>query len=547
MSIANTAIEYLRMGMSVIPVGKDKKALIPWRDFQKVRPTEEQVEQWFTSFPHANIAIITGQISDLTVIDCDSQAAVDSFASQYSGRTPCVKTPKGMHFYFKYLEGSRNGARVLTDTDIRSEGGYVVAPPSSNGDGIPYEWVYNIKLGCDSISTTYSFISLLAFTRAQGSESLNTAESQRVQLVTTSHDYYIQGRRDEDIFHAANCLVKGNAEPDFIKKTLEILSKSCNPPFPDKDIEAKIQSALDRAGRRQGTLTEELKWWIESQTGQWRVTDWYHESHIVTKQEKHATIQALKRFCIEGLIESCGERSGNYRNIDKTDNEQQWWLDEGKPLPIKFPLGVENFAKVYQGNIILLEGQKSQGKSTFSFEFARLNKGLYPGITQYQNIEMVNSEIKERFKSYEDEGICTQGSWREHLKIIKQTSDWHDKIIPDGINIIDYLLEYDKPFILPRYIFAIHKKLTTGIALVSVQRDPYKPYPTGGRGVRDIPRLCLSLINHEMRIEDAKSFWPTDFGNPTGMSIKYKQIKWCKWISDGTWDRTEERKYAQFK
>ena len=136
--------------------------------------------------------------------------------------------------------------------------------------------------------------------------------------------------------------------------------------------------------------------------------------------------------------------------------------------------------------------------------------------------------------------------WPKFLKIIKRTSDWADKIEPDSINIVDYLVEYEKAYILPKFIFDIHKKLKKGMAVCVVQRDPFKPYPVGGRGVRDIPRLVISLINHWLRLEDVKSFWETKFGNPSGLSIKYKQIAYCKWEADGGWERTEEKKYHAF-
>ena len=42
-----------------------------------------------------------------------------------------VKTPHGMHLYFTYIEGSKNSVGVIgAGIDIRSEGGFVVAPPT---------------------------------------------------------------------------------------------------------------------------------------------------------------------------------------------------------------------------------------------------------------------------------------------------------------------------------------------------------------------------------------------------------------------------------
>ena len=76
MIILDAAIAYRRRGFSVIPIKpKDKKPLIGWEPFQKEPASEETIRNWFTSSPEANIAIITGQVSDLVVIDLDSEEA----------------------------------------------------------------------------------------------------------------------------------------------------------------------------------------------------------------------------------------------------------------------------------------------------------------------------------------------------------------------------------------------------------------------------------------------------------------------------------------
>lgn len=55
------AVQYLEMGYSVIPVGVDKKAKIPWEKYQHEHPTQEDLEKWFLDNPRNNIAIVTGK------------------------------------------------------------------------------------------------------------------------------------------------------------------------------------------------------------------------------------------------------------------------------------------------------------------------------------------------------------------------------------------------------------------------------------------------------------------------------------------------------
>lgn len=124
------ALGYLRTGKSIFPCGVNKQPLVDWKQYQTKRPTIEDVEKWWTEFPDANIAIVTGRISGISVIDCD-------LGSDYRGFPPTVTVRTGSggyHLYYKYLEGLGSKVSFMPHVDIRSDGGYVVAYPSVTMD-----------------------------------------------------------------------------------------------------------------------------------------------------------------------------------------------------------------------------------------------------------------------------------------------------------------------------------------------------------------------------------------------------------------------------
>jgi putative DNA primase/helicase len=107
------------------------------------------ITRWWRRQPEANIGIATG--AGLLVLDVD--ATHDGFESlalledTYGALpdTPAVLTGSGgRHIYFRLPEGVtvRNSAGKLgPGLDVRGDGGYVVAPPSTHPNGQRYEWL----------------------------------------------------------------------------------------------------------------------------------------------------------------------------------------------------------------------------------------------------------------------------------------------------------------------------------------------------------------------------------------------------------------------
>ncbi|MCA9423378.1 MAG: bifunctional DNA primase/polymerase, partial [Nitrospira sp.] len=150
----NAVEAYRERGWSILPIRpRDKKPLCSWKEYQTRHPTQEELQFWFHDTEN-NIGIVAGKISNLTIVDCDSQEAIEFFerksaACGDSTDTYIVQTPKGRHYYFKFMPGSNNfQAKVeWPGIDLRSEGGYVVAPPSIHPSGKPYTVLHDKPLG----------------------------------------------------------------------------------------------------------------------------------------------------------------------------------------------------------------------------------------------------------------------------------------------------------------------------------------------------------------------------------------------------------------
>ncbi len=151
MNILNAAFDLWRRGLSVIPVPlpdsnhDGKTPVIRWREFQDRLPTESELGAWFDD--PCNIAVITGRISGVVVIDADSSEAI-RWATKTLPYTPWqTRTARGFHLWYRH-PGVRIGNRAKIDTrtsgrldlDVRGDGGYVIGPGSIHATGVQYEF-----------------------------------------------------------------------------------------------------------------------------------------------------------------------------------------------------------------------------------------------------------------------------------------------------------------------------------------------------------------------------------------------------------------------
>jgi putative DNA primase/helicase len=123
-----------------IPLGEKKPGCQSWAGRMEIKPDPETLAGWAAR--ESNIAIVTGAISGIVVLDLDSAEAVAEAEALGIPDTIRVRTAKGQHVYFQHPGGEvRNKAGLRMRWDIRGDGGYVVGPGSIHPTGARYEWI----------------------------------------------------------------------------------------------------------------------------------------------------------------------------------------------------------------------------------------------------------------------------------------------------------------------------------------------------------------------------------------------------------------------
>lgn len=157
-ALLDEALRLASLGYRVFPLRPNSKS--PWRNSHGCKDAttdKAKIESWWTGSPQANIGIACGD--GLLALDVDPGAIkadperVAQLELDWAGQ-PRSQTPrKGFHFYMQTPKGVviRNWVGAIgKGIDIRTDGGYVVAPPSYvvdpakeiDGD---YEWIDRLE------------------------------------------------------------------------------------------------------------------------------------------------------------------------------------------------------------------------------------------------------------------------------------------------------------------------------------------------------------------------------------------------------------------
>lgn len=524
---AKTMLDYARdyvfkKGYSVIPlIPKTKDPMIKWKPFQERKPTEDELVEWFEG-TNNNIGIVTGKISGLSVIDMDGKKAVDYMTTGHDlPMTPMVKTGKdyGYHIYCLFNSALRNfqARNDLPDIDMRSEGGYVVAPPSIHPNGKQYEWVSNpealalvpswfLEKALNNNNTLY--------------KGLVAKEQQAGTLGNIGNILFTEGRRDEDLFHVANAMIKGGLEREYSEKVLNILINSWGEHDP-KWAANKIESAFNRYQAKSRNIAEIVREFVAATSGNFLATELYQMATLATYDEKKAAIVALGRMVKEGTIERCGNKNGCYRRIENEIEESNWIDADIETIDLQYPFEIENIVLTGKKGIVVIAGTSNAGKTAFLLNV--IEKNMENFKINYFSSEIGKGGMKRRALKF---GYDLD-HWRGKFKFYERAADFADVVKPNEINIIDYLDVTDEFYKIGGYIKDIFDKLDQGVAIIAIQKNPGNDYGLGGMRSLEKAQIYLSIDPGVVKIIKAKE-WVDDRYNPNGLCKNFKLIGGCK-------------------
>jgi hypothetical protein len=305
-----------------------------------------------------------------------------------------------------------------------------------------------------------------------------------------------------------------------------------------KNVTENVTTPSDQTLRPPQGLAERVEDWVRQSGGGWFDTgDLDRDLGIYDPRAKHNRLMILQRLKEKGIVQQHAAQAKSFRfvNIKLTDLDFKNATRDGR-LDLKWPFGIERLVNIFPNNIAVIAGAPDSGKTGFFLEFCRLNldKEIH-----YFFSEMEGPEIRERLELYPGMGL-SEWTFKAH----QRSSKFSDVMVPDAINIIDFLELSTELWTVNIELTDILHKLGTGIALVAIQKKIGTENMLG-RGQEfslEKPKLYLSMDKGQATIVKGKS-WANKNLDPVGCKVRFRTENGSP-VMIGDWTDRENRPHS---
>jgi len=230
---------------SVIPIGgKGKVPIVEWQPYQQKHATERDINEWSTKNIDLNIAVVTGEISGITVIDIDSAEGEEVIARLNLPDTYTVMTSKGRHLYYQYTSDPaiKTCTKILEGVDIRNDGGYVIGEDSTHESG----WVYTaVDPSAEIKPFPEQFIKAVS-EHVSSPQTPQTRQNARTSNARTGKRPVAldPSARNSTLTSLAGSLRERKLPNHVIEQMVSLANNSLPEPLSDKEVQTLIASVL---------------------------------------------------------------------------------------------------------------------------------------------------------------------------------------------------------------------------------------------------------------------------------------------------------------
>ena len=214
--------------------------------FHEATRDQEQISQWWTQWPDANIGVRTGAESGIVVIDIDPRkGGDDSFEDleKEIGKLPDTVEQQtgsgGRHLIFNHpgKEVKCSQSELGSGIDVKGDGGYIVVPPSWNANG-PYIWEW---------SSHPLEVSIADLPQRLLQKLVENNDHQHQKPAALIPEKIPEGERNSTLLSVAGSIRRRGCTADEILPSLMKLNERCEPPLDEAEVKKIPAPATNRS------------------------------------------------------------------------------------------------------------------------------------------------------------------------------------------------------------------------------------------------------------------------------------------------------------
>jgi hypothetical protein len=273
--LLNAALEYAASGWHVLPVhgirdGKctcsDKRCSSPGKHprtkhgLKDATADPETIERWWKEWPNANVGGATGKRTGRIVLDVDprhdGEESLDALEAENEKlpRTAVSLTGGGgLHLVFRYPARARirsSSGKLGPGLDVKSDGGYVVLPPSRHVSGEEYRW----NPECHPVDTPLADMPERLITLLQDDPDRDH------QPLLAGGERIPQGQRNMTLVKLAGAMRRVGAVEDAIEVALLKENEArCDPALDPMEVQQIARSIAQRYAPSEGLARNGLR------------------------------------------------------------------------------------------------------------------------------------------------------------------------------------------------------------------------------------------------------------------------------------------------
>ena len=269
-NLKDAAVWYCRHGFGIIPIAPRGKHPISKNGLNDWFTNPDDAEKLWTEQPNLNIGIVCGTPSHgIVVLDIDEddengKHGLDTLNDWEDTRgglpdTAVAVTGRGgLHYLYRT---DRTNIRPSTNAelavDVRSDGSYIVAPPSIHPNGTPYRWMDGCApWECGIATANGKVYDFLDHVQRNGGTSDDAPKTSSFELPAIIK----HGERDDTLYRYGCSLRHRGYRDDVIQAMVEKANRDrCEKPLTQREIDRIVRQACKKGAGHdgQGTMRDE--------------------------------------------------------------------------------------------------------------------------------------------------------------------------------------------------------------------------------------------------------------------------------------------------